>query len=65
LAVRGKIARAADEAVQTQRDIGLPIVFQRRDKIVKQNADGTEEILGKISRLNYGVPKNVAVFSKH
>jgi hypothetical protein len=62
LALEGKLSAAADRAVEEQRALGLPITFQRGDEVIKQYADGREEVLAKIPQTPpYNAPRGVRV----
>jgi hypothetical protein len=57
LATRGKLKAAANNAVESQRAAGLPIVYQTRNRIVRQHPDGTEETLRTVSHSFRPVPE--------
>jgi hypothetical protein len=48
LALEGKLSAAGDEAVRRQKAKGLPITFQRGNEIIRQHADGREELLATL-----------------
>jgi len=61
LAKRGKLAKAARNAVRAQRRKGLAVTFQRGTDIIKLHPDGREEVLGKVERPKYVLPRNVSI----
>lgn len=58
LAAEGKIEAAAADAIRRQKAKGLPITFLRGDAIIKQYADGREEVLGIIARRPHWTPRH-------
>jgi hypothetical protein len=64
LAVGGKLAGAGRRAIEAQRKGGLPVTFMRGDEIIKAHPDGREEVLGKVERVPYTLPKGVAILGK-
>jgi hypothetical protein len=62
LALEGKLAGAADRAVAEQKARGLPVTFQRGNEVIKQFADGREEVLATIPQSPpYKAPPGVRV----
>jgi hypothetical protein len=61
MARNGDLAKAAQQAIRRLRRKGLPITFQRGMTIIKQHADGREEILGVVKPVEYRLPKGVKI----
>jgi hypothetical protein len=64
LATSGELSKAARAAIKKQQKQGLPITFQRGDQIIKQYADGREDILATLPRQPYVRPKGVKVIGR-
>jgi len=63
-ALGGKLAKVSRNAVNKQVQRGLPITFKRGNKVIKQFADGREEVLGTIKKLHFRLPSNVRIIGK-
>jgi hypothetical protein len=63
MARSGELAKAAEGAIALARKQGLPITFQGGTKIIKQYADGREEVLEVIRPVAYKLPKGVKIFA--
>ena len=61
MARRGELAIPARLAIRRLRRKGVPITFRRGQQIIKQHANGREEVLGVIERLEYKLPKGVRI----
>ncbi len=60
LAVNGMLAGAAQAAVRAQKEAGLPITYKRGSEIVKEFADGRQEVLSTVPSPVYKLKKHVA-----
>ena len=63
MARRGELTKPAQLAIRRLRRKGLPITFQRGNEIIKQHADGREEVLGIVEPVAYRIPKGVKIIS--
>ena len=61
LAESGELAKAAGQAIRHQKELGIAVTFQRGDDVIKQHADGTEEVLAKVERPTYTIPTGVRI----
>lgn len=61
LAVAGKLARASQAAIRTQRRLRLPITFQRARQIIKRHADGREEVLATVAPAPHTLPHGIKI----
>jgi hypothetical protein len=61
LAMSGQLAKAARRAVRAQKSLGLPLTFKRGEWVIKRHSDGREEVLGRVDRPSYRLPKGVRV----
>ena len=59
LALSGKLRQAAREAVRDQRARGLAVTFKRGDQIVRRSADGTIEVIGRVTTPAFRLPEHV------
>src|SRR5947209_923820 len=48
LATTGKLAGAARRAIRAQREAGLPVTYQRGNKILMEYPDGRKVVIGTI-----------------
>lgn len=53
---RGQLKEAANNAVDSQRAAGLPIVYQSGNRIVREHPDGTQETLRIVLNADVDVP---------
>jgi len=61
LARSGKLFNAAREAVEEQKKSGLPVTFRRGNQVIKQYADGREEVLAEIPPSKFKIPAGVEI----
>ena len=61
MARRGELAVPARLAIRRLRRKGVPITFRRGQEIIKQHADGREEVLGVIELPAFKLPKGVRI----
>jgi hypothetical protein len=64
MALRGDFNRPVEEAIRSQRAAGLPIVFLRGTKIIREYPDGKEEVIGRVPATKYKFPANVPIFGQ-
>ena len=64
LLASGRIARVTKRAITRQREAGLAITFKRGTQIIRQHADGREEVLGTVDRIKFKRPKGVRAIGR-
>ncbi len=52
--IRKAIKDSAEIAIAESKALGLPITYQRGTEIIREHADGTIEILGKVEANSKG-----------
>jgi len=64
LALSGELAKGAQEAIRRQKELGLPVTFQRGTQVIRQHADGREEILADIEQPEFRLPHGVKIIGR-
>jgi hypothetical protein len=64
IALSGKLAEVAKDAIAAGVARGLPVTFQRGEEIIKRYADGREEVLTTVARSHFKMPAGVEIIGK-